>query len=147
MFTSLLLIFFFNFVTFWNSKCNESDLHLTIFCVSWTCFGFFLPAKHASIIWGLTFQNGICLQDLLLNPGVLTADRCQELQNQFCALCLPCSGLTTAKTTGIEVSESPAAPLPMSLCLQRDCSLCAYSFSTGRTRPLRMGFQHPKDWL
>lgn len=34
-----------------------------------------------------------------------------------------------------------------SLCLQRDCCLCASSFSAGRTRPLRMGFQHPKDWL
>lgn len=34
-----------------------------------------------------------------------------------------------------------------SLCLQRDFCLCVSSVIVGRMRPLRMGFQHPKDWL
>lgn len=49
----------------------------------------------------LTFQDRRGLQDLLLNPGVLTTDGCEELQNQFCALSLPSSGLTTVSQRGL----------------------------------------------
>lgn len=41
----------------------------------------------------LTFQNGCGLQDLLLYPGVLAADGCQELQDQLGALRLSSSRL------------------------------------------------------
>lgn len=44
----------------------------------------------------LTFQDGRGLQDLLLDPGVLPADGCQELQDQLGALGLPSSRFTAA---------------------------------------------------
>lgn len=44
---------------------------------------------------GLTFQYGVCLQHLLLNPRMLPTDGSQELENQFGALRLPRTGFTT----------------------------------------------------
>lgn len=68
--------------------------------------------KHRSLnIWGefaeensyedfaSTFQDGVCLEDLLLNPGVLTADCSQVLQHQLGALSFPSSGLSAVQTT------------------------------------------------
>lgn len=42
-----------------------------------------------------TFQDRVGLQNLLLYPGVLTTDGCQELKDQFGAFSLSCSRLTT----------------------------------------------------
>lgn len=42
-----------------------------------------------------TLQDGVGLQNLLLYPGVLTTDGCQELKDQFGAFSLSCSRLTT----------------------------------------------------
>lgn len=109
-------VVFFKFYHFLKVKMQQNLLIFShISCFPNVIFFFFFNQQTIpSIIWGLTFQNGICLQDLLLNPGVLPTDRCQELQNQFCAFCLPRSRFTTAKTTGAEVTGSPAASLPVS---------------------------------
>lgn len=42
-----------------------------------------------------TLQDGVGLQDLLLNPGVLTTDGRQKLKDQFGALSLSSSRLAT----------------------------------------------------
>lgn len=47
-----------------------------------------------------TFQDGRGLQDLLLDPGVLTADGGEELQDQLRALRLPSTRLTAETQTG-----------------------------------------------
>ncbi|KAG9343475.1 hypothetical protein JZ751_013641 [Albula glossodonta] len=41
--------------------------------------------------------DGVSFQDLLLNPGVLTAHCCQELQHQLGVLRLPCTGFSTGR--------------------------------------------------
>ena len=43
----------------------------------------------------LTFHDWISFQDLLLNPGVLSTDCSQELQDEFGGLCLPSTTLST----------------------------------------------------
>lgn len=50
------------------------------------------------LVWFLdfTFKDGVCLEHLLFNPGVLTTDGCQELQDQFGALSLSCSRFTAS---------------------------------------------------
>lgn len=49
---------------------------------------------------GLTFQDRRGLKDLLLDPGVLPADGCQELQDELGALGLPGSRLAAASQPG-----------------------------------------------
>lgn len=46
-----------------------------------------------------TLQDGVGLQDLLLNPGVLTTDGGQKLKDQFGALSLSRSRLTAGHQT------------------------------------------------
>lgn len=48
------------------------------------------PAGGTLTTWP-TFQDGGGLQDLLLDPGVLSADGRKELQDQLCALRLASS--------------------------------------------------------
>lgn len=49
----------------------------------------------------LTLQDGVGLQHLLLDPGVLAADRGQELQDELGGLRLPGPGLATADGEGL----------------------------------------------
>ena len=46
-----------------------------------------------------TFHDGVRLQNLLLNPGMLPTDGRQELQDKLRGLCLPCSALPTDNDT------------------------------------------------
>lgn len=147
MFTSLLLIFF-NFVTFWNSKCNESDLHLTVFCVSWTCFGFFCQQKMPPLSEASPSKMGFASRTCcsIQECWPLIAARNCRISFVLSVFPAPDSPLQRQQESrSVKVLLHPCQ-CP-SLCLQRDCCLCASSFSAGRTRPLRMGFQHPKDWL
>ena len=48
----------------------------------------------AVMIISQTFQDRVGLQYLLLNPGVLATDCCQELQYELGGLCLPSSTLS-----------------------------------------------------
>ena len=66
---------------------------------------------------GPTFQDGGGFQHLLLDPRVLPTDGRQELQDQLCALCLPCPRLPTAGETQREVGPVTArtGPLPTGL--------------------------------
>lgn len=65
-------------------------------------------ATHGNHVWGgpflskssgsqLTFQDGVGLQDLLLDPRVLAADCGQELKDELRGLSLPSARLTTAR--------------------------------------------------
>lgn len=56
--------------------------------------GLFLSKSSGS---KLTFQDGVSLQDLLLNPRMLAADCSQELKDELGRLSLPGPRLATAR--------------------------------------------------
>lgn len=52
-----------------------------------------------------TFHDWIGFQDLLFYPRVLATDSGQELQNEFCGLCFPCTTLSTDDDTLVPLSS------------------------------------------